>query len=108
MREDTMSLYAWTQDLPIDTAAYEDITARMDGAAMRGLVVHIAVEQPDGTLHYIDVWESEQACDAAFESVIHPAVHPVLAERGIRVEGEPPRSPLRVVDVRFGDGTTTR
>lgn len=103
-----MSLFAWTQDVPIGTAAYAEINARMADAAMPGLVVHIAVEQPDGTLRYIDVWESEQACDAAFESVIHPAVHPVLQERQVRVTGEPPRTPLPVVDVRFADGTIRR
>ena len=103
-----MSLFAWTQDVPIDTEAYAHINERMDGAPMPGLIVHIAVEQPDGTLRYVDVWESEQACDAAFESVIHPAVHPVLQERQVNVQGEPPRSPLRVVDVRFADGTRRR
>ena len=100
-----MSLFAWSQDVPIGTAAYAEINGRMDGATMPGLVVHIAVEQPDGTLRYIDVWESEQACDAAFDSVIHPAVHPVLQERRVTVQGEPPRTPLRVVDVRFADGS---
>ena len=34
-------------------------------------------------MRYIDVWESQEACDAAFAAVIHPAVHPVLMERGI-------------------------
>jgi hypothetical protein len=101
-----VALFAWSQDVPIGTDAYADIAARMGNAPMPGLVVHIAVEQDDGTLRYIDVWESEQACDAAFESVIHPAVHPVLVERNVVVQGEPPRSPLRVVDVRFADGNT--
>lgn len=101
-----MSLFAWSQDVPIGADAYADITARMGGAAMPGLIVHIAVEQPDGTLRYIDVWESEQACDAAFESVVHPAVHPVLRERNVQVQGEPPKHPLRVVEVRFADGST--
>ncbi len=101
-----MTLFAWSQDVPIGTDAYADINARIGTAAMPGLVVHIAVEQPDGTLRYIDVWESEQQCDAAFDSVIHPAVHPVLAQRQVHVDGEPPKLPLRVVDVRFADGTT--
>lgn len=99
-----MGLYAWTQDVPVDRAAYADITARMGDAAMPGLVVHLALEKPDGTLRYLDVWESEEACDAAFEAVVHPAVHPVLAERGIRVQGEPPRTPLQVVEVRLAEG----
>ncbi len=101
-----MSFYAWTQDLPIDAAAYADITARMGDAPMPGLVVHVAVETADGTMRYFDVWESEEEHDAAMAAVVHPAVHPVLAERQIRVQGEPPRLPLKVVEVRFADGTS--
>ena len=94
-----MSLYAWTQDVPINAVTYGEILARMDYAKLPGQLIHLALEQPDGTLRYIDVWESEEACDAAFEKYIHPAVHPVLMERGIRVEGgEPPRTELKVVD----------
>ena len=103
-----MSLYAWTQDVPIDAAAYADITARMGDATMPGLVVHLAMQRADGTLHYLDVWESEEACDAAFEAVVHPAVHPVLLERNIHVQGEPPRVPLDLVEVRLGDGPPRR
>jgi hypothetical protein len=103
-----MSLFAWSQDVPIDSAVYVDITARMGEAKMPGLLVHLAIEQTDGTLRYIDVWESEQACDAAFEAVVHPAVHPVIMARGIQVQGEPPRTPLNVIDVRYADGTSVR
>lgn len=99
-----MALYAWTQDVPIDAEAYGDITARMGDSPMPGLLVHLAIEQEDGHLRYLDVWESQEACDAAFESVVHPAVHPVLVERGVRVEGEPPRVPLPLVEVRFAEG----
>lgn len=103
-----MALHAWTQDVPIGTDAYDEIDARIGGAKMPGLLVHLAIEQDDGTLHYVDVWESEQCCDEAFDTVIHPAVHPVLMERQVRVDGEPPRTPLKVIDVRFADGTSVR
>jgi hypothetical protein len=103
-----MGFYAWTQDVPIDVAVYADITARMGDATMPGLVVHLAMERADGTLRYLDVWESEEACDAAFEAVVHPAVHPVLLERQVRVQGEPPREPLRLVEVRLADGPLVR
>jgi hypothetical protein len=93
-----MSLYAWTQDVPIDADIYAQIVARIGVAHMPGCLVHLALEKPDGTLRYIDVWESEEACDAAFKKYVHPAVHPVLMERGIHVEGEPPRTELKVVD----------
>lgn len=99
-------MYAWSQDVPIDADAYRDITARMGSTPMPGLIAHLALEQPDGRLRYLDVWESEEDCDAAMAAVVHPAVHPVLTRRGIHVEGEPPRTPLRVLDVRFADGTS--
>ncbi len=103
-----MSLYAWSQDLPIDADFYAAVVQRMGSAKMPGLVVHVAIEQPDGTMRYVDVWESEQACDDAFAAVIHPAVQPLLVERGVDVPGEPPRLPLNVVDVRFADGSSIR
>lgn len=99
-----MGLYAWTQDVPIDKEAYADITARMGDAPMPGLLVHLALEREGGLLRYLDVWESEEACDAATEAVVHPAVHPVLIERGVHVAGEPPRVPVRLVEVRFAHG----
>jgi hypothetical protein len=103
-----MSLYAWTQDVPIDADAYADIADRIADAKMPGLVAHIAMQRDDGTLHYLDVWESQEQHDAAFEQVVHPAVHPVLVERGVRAEGEPPRTPITVLEVRFADGRAVR
>ena len=99
-------MFAWSQNVPINQAAYLDVTARMGEAKMAGLLVHLAIEEPDGTLRYIDVWESEQACNEAFETVIHPAVHGMLTDRGIHVAGEPPRTPLTVIEVRYADGST--
>jgi hypothetical protein len=103
-----VSLYAWTQDVPIDASIYAEITARMGDAKTPGGLVHIAIELPDGKMRYIDVWESKEACDAAFAAVIHPAVHPVLTARGVVVTGEPPRTALNVIDVRFADGTSVQ
>jgi hypothetical protein len=100
-----MSLYAWTQDVPINADAYAQIVARMGVTNLPGCLVHLALEKPDGTLRYIDVWESEEACDAAFEKYVHPAVHPVLMERGINVQGEPPRTELKVVDWSTATGS---
>lgn len=103
-----MTVFAWTQDVPINAAMYAEVTDRIGDAVMPGLVVHIACENADGTMHYIDVWESEQEHDAAFEQVVHPAVHPVLAAHGINPPGEPPRTPLRVVEVRTADRVLQR
>ena len=99
-------MFAWSQNVPIDEAAYRDVTTRMGEAKMPGLIVHLAIEEADGSLRYIDVWESEQACDEAFETVIHPAVRAILTERGIHVAGEHPRTPLTVIEVRYADGST--
>jgi hypothetical protein len=77
----------------------------MGEAKMPGLIVHVVIEEADKTLRYLDVWESEQACDEAFETVIHPAVQGMLTERGIHVAGEPPRTPLAVLEVRYADGS---
>jgi hypothetical protein len=101
-----MSLFAWTQNVPIDASAYRDIAARMGTAPLPGLLVHVAIEQPDGGISYLDVWDSEESCNASMASVVHPAVGPVLAARGIRPAGEPPRTPIKVIDVRFADGSS--
>lgn len=103
-----MGFYAWTQDVPINADIYAEITANMASTPMPGLVVHIAMEREDGSIRYLDVWETKEQHDNAFETVVHPAVHPVLARHGIRPSGEPPRTPIRVTDVRFADGTSRR
>ena len=68
-------MYAYRQDVPIDRATYEKIAARLNKGRMEGLIVHLAIERPDGGLQYVDVWESEEACSRAFEELIHPAVY---------------------------------
>lgn len=100
-----MSFYSWTQELPIDAEAYAAIIARMGDAPMPGLVVHLAMEREDGSIHYLDVWESKESHDRAFAEVVHPVVGPVLAERGIRPAGEPPKIPIKVIDVRTASGS---
>lgn len=100
-----MSFYAWTQDVPIDADTYAAIIARMGDTPMPGLVVHLALERDDGNIHYLDVWESKESHDRAIADVVHPAVGSVLAERGIRPDGEPPRTPIKVIDVRLASGS---
>lgn len=103
-----MTFFAWTQDVPIDAGTYAQIVGRMGSSAMPGLVVHLAMEREDGSIHYLDVWETEDLHDRAVEEVVHPAVHGVLTERGLRPAGEPPKNSIKVIDVRFGDGTSVR
>ncbi len=95
--------YAFTQDVPINADTYRRIIEGLATTPPDGLIVHIAVERPEGGLRYFDVWESEAHCDRFAEERLHPVVHPVLQESfGDRLPAEPARAPLPVVDVRLG------
>ncbi len=91
-------MYAFTQDVPIDADFYAGINQRIGPEAMEGLLLHLAVRLPEGGLRYIDVWESEQACDKAFDERIHPAVDGAFG--GQRPPVEPQRHVLDIIDVR--------
>lgn len=77
---------------------------RMGDARMPGLVVHLAMQRDDGSIHYLDVWESKEFHDRAVAEVIHPAVHPVLAGLDGPPAGEPTKSLVNVIDVRMAGG----
>ena len=97
--------YAFTQDVPINTEIYNRIVDGLGTAPADGLIVHLAIELPEGGLRYIDVWESEADWDRFAEERLHPAVHPVLsALTGGQIPAEPERTPLAVVDVWRGQG----
>jgi hypothetical protein len=92
--------YAFTQDVPIDAAFYKRITDGLGGTPPKGLIVHIAVEQPEGGLRYFDLWESEQDCDRFTDERLHPVVHPLLTEIfGNDLPPEPERQPMQVIHV---------
>jgi hypothetical protein len=91
-------VYAWTQDVPIDAEMYRRITGVLGDAPMDGLLMHLAVENPAGGLRYIDVWESKEQCDRAFEERIHPAVDQAFG--GARPAVEPTQELLQVIEVR--------
>ncbi len=93
-------LYAFTQDVPIDTAFYKRVTDALGDDPPKGLIVHLAVERSDGGLRYFDVWETEEDCDRFAEERLHPVVHPLLSEvLGDQVPPEPERTPLPVIHV---------
>jgi hypothetical protein len=98
-------MYAFEQDVPINAAVYEKITARiaeeMGDKAAPGALLHIAIEREDGHLSYLDLWETKEDCDRFTEAVLHKVVGPALAEAAIRVDVEPPRRPVNVIDL-FG------
>ncbi len=100
-------MHAFTQDVPIDRAFYERITAGLGTDPPAGLIVHLAIERPEGGLRYIDVWESEEACNRFSEERLHPVVHGLLAEIfGDDLPPEPERTPLSVIHV-WGSAATT-
>jgi len=95
--------YAFTQDIPIDAAFYKRITDGLGAEPPEGLIVHIAIERPEGGLRYIDVWESEGDWDHFAEKRLHPVVHPLLGETfGDQLPPEPERAPLSVIHTWLG------
>jgi hypothetical protein len=98
-------MYGFIQDVPITEDLYAKIMANIGPEPMAGLIVHLAVRQPDKRLRYIDVWESKEACSAVFEQRIHPAVLAAFREAQFRPAGEPTREEIAIVDVTFGKPT---
>jgi hypothetical protein len=90
--------YAYTQDVPIDEAIYRKITERLGPVPLTGLIFHLVVRRPGGGLRYVDVWESPDACQRAFDERIHPAVYHVFSEVGFTPSGEPEKERLDIVD----------
>ena len=92
--------YAFTQDVPIDAAFYRRITDGLGDDPPKGLVVHLAVERPEGGLRYVDVWETEADWDRFAEERLHPVVHPLLSGVfGDHLPPEPERTPLAALHV---------
>ncbi len=96
--------YSFVQDVPIDPAFYQRIRDGLGPEPDPGLIVHLAIELPEGGLRYIDVWESQAACERFSEERLHPVVHPLLGEIfGDQLPDEPPRTEVRVVHA-WGSG----
>lgn len=90
-------VYAFTQDVPIDEAAYRRIMAELGPVPIEGSLLHLCVRREDGGLRYIDVWDSEEACTRAFDERIHPAVNAALG--AARPGVEPTSNVLDVIDI---------
>lgn len=89
--------YAWLQDVPINIEIYEKIRAELGDQPPEGLIVHI-VTQTERGLRYLDVWESEEACERFFDERVHPTIGRVFAQVGFQ---PPAEEPLRTrIDVR--------
>jgi hypothetical protein len=92
--------YAFTQDVPIDAAFYRRITDGLGPDVPKGMIVHMAVERPEGGLRYIDVWETEADWNRFVDERLHPVVHGLLSELfGDSLPPEPEQTPLAVVHV---------
>ena len=91
-------VYAFTQDVPIDTDMYARITDALGDEPMDGLLLHLCVRNPDGGLRYIDVWETEEQCARAFDERVHPAVDTAFGGR--RPPVEPTVTRLDVIEAR--------
>jgi hypothetical protein len=90
--------YAFTQDVPIDAATYDRIRDGLGDEPPAGLIVHLAIERPEGGLRYITVWESEQDSDRFTEERLHPVVHAMLRDVfGDDLPPEPERTPMSVI-----------
>jgi len=89
-------LYAYTQDVPISEELYRRIVADLGPEPLEGSLLHLCLRRDDGGLRYLDVWESEEACERAFDTRIHPAVDRAFG--GQRPETEPTVTRLDVID----------
>lgn len=87
-------VYAYTQDVPIGEDLYRRVMRELGPEPLAGQLAHLCVRRADGTMRYIDVWESEQACAKAFDDRIHPAVDAAFG--GNRPADEPT---VHVLDV---------
>jgi hypothetical protein len=90
--------YSFTQDVPIDASFYKRITDALGDDPPPGLILHLALERPEGGLRYLDVWESEDDCNRFAEDRLHPVVHAMLSEIfGDNLPPEPERTPISVI-----------
>jgi hypothetical protein len=91
--------FAFSQDVPIGADVYASIVKHLGPEPLAGLIVHLVIRKDDGMLRYIDVWETEAACDLAFSTRIHPAVGAAFREHQFRPDAEPPFVPLDLIEV---------
>lgn len=80
-------VYAFIQDVPIGEDLYRRIIDEIGPEPLPGALLHLCLRRPDGGLQYIDVWESEELCEKAFDDRIHPAVDAAFG--GSRPDTEP-------------------
>ncbi|MEU8679350.1 hypothetical protein [Streptomyces sp. NPDC048560] len=93
--------FAFTFEVPIDSATYARIKEGLGPEKPPGLVVHL-VQRTSGGLRYTDVWESEADWKRFAEERLHPVVDRVVtAALGFRPP-EPSLQRLEMVDAWIG------
>ena len=100
-------MYSFTQDVPIDAAFYRRIVDGLGPEPAHGLIVHLAIERPEGGLRYLDVWESQAHFERFVAQRLHPVVHGLLAEIfGDQLPPEPEQVPSPVIHVWHAQGSS--
>ena len=88
-------MYAFTQDVPIDSAFYRRVADGLGPELPKGLIIHLATERPEGGLSYVDVWETQEDWERFADERLHPVVHALLSEVfGDDLPPEPERTVL--------------
>lgn len=93
-------VYAYIQDVPIDVDLYRRVIDQLGPEPLAGSLLHLCVRREDGGLRYIDVWQSQEACEQAFDDRIHPAVDAAFGGR------RPPEPVVNRLDVVHATGST--
>jgi hypothetical protein len=97
--------YAFVHDVPGDAAIYAEIDALLPNEPPPGLLAHVAIER-EGSLRYVDVWESEADWARFRDDHVVPAVDEVLAGMGIPHDHSLTRfEEVNVIDVKVGAPT---
>lgn len=92
--------YAFTQDVPIDAAFHQRMMDGLGDELPEGLIMHVALERPEGGLRYLDIWDTEEEYDRFIESRLHPIIHSLLADVfGDDMPPEPERQPVAVAHI---------
>ncbi|MEZ4480798.1 MAG: hypothetical protein R3B97_06525 [Dehalococcoidia bacterium] len=90
--------YAFIQDVPIREEMYAQIRQALGTTPPAGMISHVVIEKDDGTLRYVDVWESEAAWERFAETALHPIISGIFQRAGFVPAGEPPLQAIRVID----------
>ncbi|MFN2460545.1 MAG: hypothetical protein ABR591_07650 [Candidatus Velthaea sp.] len=80
--------YAFTADVPIDRALYEEIANEVGNETPKGMIAHLVFEI-EGGLRFIDVWDTEADHDAFIEARVQPARRFIMERHGVMQPSQP-------------------